>query len=149
MKGKRKHIEKANTKDIAYPNQHIDIEISHGSKDHVIVPDNVKITFDLDIELKEKARSVVNNVGRALVKKKILMIGSKEIDTIDNSDIYDTYKDLYLSEKEREKKILQGMQPAKGSKVWVGAKKADGTALTVITLEMPSKRRLIKSLQYR
>ena len=65
----------------------------------------------------------MNNVDRALVKKKILMIGSKEIDTIDNSDIYDTYKDLYLSEKEREKKILQGMQPAKGSKVWGVQKK--------------------------
>ena len=51
------------------------------------------------------------------------MLGSREIDTIDNSDIYDTYKDLYLSEKEREKKILQGMQLVKGSKVWVGAKK--------------------------
>ena len=79
--------------------------------------------FDLDIESKEKTRSVVNNVSRALVKKKILMLGSKEIDTIDNSDIYDTYKDLYLSEKEREKKILQGIQLVKGSKVWVGAKK--------------------------
>ena len=76
------------------------------------------------------------------------MLGSKEINTIDNSDIYDTYKDLYLSEKEREKKILQGIQPAKGSKVRVGAKKAYGTAPTVTTQEMPSKRRLIKSLQY-
>ena len=25
------------------------------------------------------------------------MLGSKDIDTINNSDIYDTYKDLYLS----------------------------------------------------
>ena len=27
------------------------------------------------------------------------MLGSKEIDTIDKSGIYDTYKDLYLNEK--------------------------------------------------
>ena len=44
----------------------------------------------------------MNNVGRALVKKKILILGSKDIDSINNSNIYDTYKDLYLSEKERE-----------------------------------------------
>ena len=31
----------------------------------------------------------------------VLLLGSKEIDTINNSDIYDTYKDLYLSNKER------------------------------------------------
>ena len=49
--------------------QHIDNEILHGSRDHVIVADIVKSTFNLDIESTEKTRSVVNNVGRALVKK--------------------------------------------------------------------------------
>ena len=44
------------------------------------------------------------------------MLGAKEIDTINNSDIYDTYKDLDLSEKEREKKLLQGIQSANGLK---------------------------------
>ena len=116
FKGKRKHIEKANMKDIAYPNEHIDIEIPRGSKDHIIVSDTVKITFDLDTESTDKARNVVNDVGRTLVKKKVLMLGAKEIDTINNSDIYDTYKDLDLSEKEREKKLLQGIQSANGLK---------------------------------
>ena len=55
---------------IAYPNQHNDTEIPHGSRDHVIMPDTVKITFNLDIQSTEKARSVVSNVGRALVKKR-------------------------------------------------------------------------------
>ena len=98
-------------------------EVPHGSRDHVIIPDTVKITFNLDIESTDKARSVVNNVGRALVKKKVLMLGSKEIDTINNSDIYDTYRNLYLSEKEHEKKLLQDIQSANGLKAWVGAKK--------------------------
>ena len=67
--GKREHIAKVNMPSIAYPSQQIDIEIPHGSRDHVIVPDTVKITFNLDIESTDKARSAVNNVGRALVKK--------------------------------------------------------------------------------
>ena len=87
FKGKRDHIAKVNIPNIAYPSQHIDIEIPHGSNNHVIVPDTVKITFNLDIESPDKARSVVNNVGRALVKKKVLILGSKDIDTINNSDI--------------------------------------------------------------
>ena len=61
---------------IAYPNQHIDIEIPHGSRDHVIVPDTVKITFNLDVESIDKTRNIVNNVGRALMKKKVFMLGS-------------------------------------------------------------------------
>ena len=50
FKGKREHIAKVNMSNIAYPNQHIDIEISHGSRDHVIIPDTIKSTFNLDIE---------------------------------------------------------------------------------------------------
>ena len=50
FKGKREHIANVNMLNITYPNQHIDIEIPHGSRDHVIVPDTVKGTFNLDIE---------------------------------------------------------------------------------------------------
>ena len=70
FKGKRKNISKVNMPSIAYPSQHIDIEILNVSRDHVIVPDIVKTTFNLDTESTNKARSVVNNVVRALVKKR-------------------------------------------------------------------------------
>ena len=149
FKGKREDIAKVNMPNIAYPNQHINIEIPYGSRDHVIIPGTVKITFNLDIESTDKARSVVNNVGQALVKKKVLMLGSKDIDTIKNSDIYDTYKDLYLSKKKREEKLLQGIQSVNGLKARLGAKKADATALKMTTRKIQLKRRLIKGLQYR
>ena len=68
------------------------------------------------------------------------MLGSKDIKTINNSDIYDTYKDLYLSEKEREENLLQGIQPVNGLKARIGAKKADGTALTLATQENAIKK---------
>ena len=51
FKGKREHIDKVNMSNIAYQNQQIDIEIPHGSRDYIIIPDTVKITFNLDIEL--------------------------------------------------------------------------------------------------
>ena len=140
FKGKREHIVKVDIPNIGYPNQHIDVEIPAGSRDQIIVPDTLKITFNLEVESKDKTRSVVNNVGRALVKKKVLMLGSKEIDTVNQSYIYDTYKDLCLSRKEREEKLLQGIQSAKGLKARVGATKADGTALTVTTEENAIKK---------
>ena len=123
FKCKREHIAKVNMPNIAYPNQHIDIGILYGSRDHVIVPDTIKTTFNLGIESIDKPRSVVNNVGRALVKKKVLMLESKDIDTINNLDTYDTYKDLYLNEKEREEKLPQGIQSVNGLKARMGAKK--------------------------
>ena len=75
FKGKREHIVTANTPNRAYPRQHIDIDIPHGLRGHVIIPDTLKITFDLDNESTDKGRSVVNNVVRALVKKKVAHSG--------------------------------------------------------------------------
>ena len=83
------------------------------------------------------------------MKKKVLMLASTDTDTINNSDIYDTYKDLYLSEKEREEELLQGIQSANGLKARLGTKKADGTALTLTTQENAINKTLIKGLQYR
>lgn len=51
------------------------------------MPENVKITFDLDTESTDKARSIVSNVDRTS------MFSWKEIKTINDSDIYDTYND--------------------------------------------------------
>ena len=65
------------------------------------------------------------------------MLGLKDTDTINNSDIYETYKDLYLSEKECEEKLLQGTLSANGLKK---AKKADDTALTMTTQENAIKK---------
>ena len=116
------------------------MEIPAGSRDQIIVPDTLKITFNLEVESKDKTRSIVNNVGRALVKKKVLMLGSKEIDSVNQSYIYDTYKDLYLSKKERGEKLLQGIQSTTGLKARVGATKADGTALTLTKEENAIKK---------
>ena len=60
LKGEREHIAKVNKPNIVYPNQHIDIEIPHGSRDYVIIPDTVKITFNLGITSTDKTSSVVN-----------------------------------------------------------------------------------------
>ena len=74
------------------------------------------------------------------MKKKVLMLGSTNIDTINNSDIYDTYKDLYLSKKERQEKLLQGIHSANDVKARLGGKKSDGTALTLTTRENAIKK---------
>ena len=69
FKGKREQIAKDNIPNKAYLSEHNDIEIPHGSRDYITVPHTTKITFNLDTEWRDKKRSVVNNVGRALVKK--------------------------------------------------------------------------------
>ena len=57
----------------------------------------------------------------------MLRLRSKKIDVINNSCIYDAYKELYLSEKESEERMLQGIHSANGLKIRLGGKKSDGT----------------------
>ena len=59
---------------ISYLNQYIDIEIPNGLGDHAIAPDVMKIMFSFDIDSTDKTGSTVNNVGRVLVKEKVLML---------------------------------------------------------------------------
>ena len=58
-KSKREHIVNVNMPNIAYPNQHIGIQIPHGSRDYVIIPDIVEIMFNLDIESTDRTRSIL------------------------------------------------------------------------------------------
>ena len=87
FKGNREYIVKVNLLSMAYPNQQTDIKIPHGSRDYIIVPGTVKITFRLDIESTNKARSIVGNTSIVLIRKKILILGSKETDIVNNGDI--------------------------------------------------------------
>ena len=54
-----------------------------------------------------------------------------------------------MSEKEREEKLLQGIQLVNGLKVRVGAKKSNGTELTVTTQENAIKKTFDKRFAVR
>ena len=60
-----------------YRNKYICIAIPPAPRDHAIMAGVARITFNLDIESKDETRSIVNKVVRALVKKKVQMLGSK------------------------------------------------------------------------
>ena len=78
FKGKRGHLAKVNMPNIAHLNQDIDIKIPHGSRDHVIIPDTVKITFNY-VESTDKSSSVENNVEGARQKRCCYLVQKKLI----------------------------------------------------------------------
>ena len=51
---------------------------------------------------------------------------------------------LYLSEKECEEKMLQGIRSINGLKARVQTKKANGTAITITTKENAIKKNFVK-----
>ena len=57
FKDKREHITKVDMPNIAYPNQLIDTEVPHGSRDHVVIPAPLKLR--LTLTLHQQTRHVV------------------------------------------------------------------------------------------
>ena len=63
-----------------------------------------------------KYHMVQDIISFCQTQSKLLLIQSIQMDTINNPDFNDTYKDLYLSEKQHEEKLLQGIQSANSLK---------------------------------
>ena len=76
-KGNREHFVNPNIPNIGYPGQTIKMSIPRGSSDTTIVRESQFLTFNLDLQSKDKARSIVPKVGRKLVAKKILILGRR------------------------------------------------------------------------
>lgn len=108
----------------------------------------MKITFNLDIEQIHKTQSIVNKVGKAILKKIVLMLGLNQINTISKTDFYDNCKDFDLSEKGREGKRSHVIQSENDLKAWACAKKVCGMTINVKPRNMQSKRLLEKGLLY-
>ena len=87
---------------------------------------------------------MVTNIGRNIVAKETLTLGSTELELIKNCDIFDTYKDLYLTKNQCKNRYFQGIQPENELTARVGAKKSDRTDLTFSTAENAVKKTLGK-----
>ena len=74
IKVEQKDTAKVNIPKLVYPNQHTDVGIPHGSRDHFIVKNILRITFNLYIVSTNKTSSVINVADRALLTKKVLML---------------------------------------------------------------------------
>ena len=72
-----------------------------------MIPNTLKLTVTLDIKSKkDKRRSVAN---------KVILV--KNIEIIDNTNVYDTYKYFYLSMDGQEQRLLIDNLSANGLKV--------------------------------
>ena len=123
-KRKRKHVVTPNAPNREYLEQVIRVSFPRESSNTTMVGEPQQLTCNLDFESsKNKERSVgVNNISRGLVAKKTLYLGSTELEVTKNSDIFDVYRELYLTKKQREIMYLHSIQAENGLKARVGAK---------------------------
>ena len=110
VKGNRTSIVVTNNPSTIDEKQLLTVRFPNLGEDDVIVPCTTRLAFNIELEATDKNRTIVKNLGRAIVKKISIKLDGNEVSCIDDADIFYVYKDLWLPVKERENSHYQGIQ---------------------------------------
>ena len=78
--------------------------------DNVIIPGTANLSFNIELStIADPKRILVNNIGRAIVKKLAVKFEGNEILNIDNFDVFACYQDLWKTKSEKRDAVRQGI----------------------------------------
>ena len=115
IKAKRNHEVITHNPNTIKPGETLYVKIPKLEKNCLIVPESLKLTFNLTTSSKvSNAVAAANatfvaNVGRNLVERITTKLGGKSINEFDKAYIYNTFKDFWLTDKQRKNNVLQGV----------------------------------------
>ena len=128
VKGIRQSVVITNNPSTIDQNQQLLVRFPNLSNNDVIVPRTARLAFTIDLKSKDANVTVYQNLGRAIVKKTTIKISGNEVMSIDDSDIFHCYVDLWKSPSERINLAYQGIGKANMLKHRVGAGNASAGA---------------------
>ena len=78
--------------------------------DDIIIPGTANLSFNIELSSTVDAnRTLVSNIGRAIVKKLAVKFEGNEILSIEDFDIFACYRDLWKTGLEKRNAIRQGI----------------------------------------
>ena len=84
--------------------------------DDVIIPGTVNLSFNIELTSAIATnRTLVSNIGRAIVKKLAVKFEGNEIMSVDNLDVFACYQDLWKTKSVKRNAIQQGIISTDGS----------------------------------
>ena len=98
----------------------------------MIVPGTARLAFTIALDSEDANRTVVQNLGRAIVKKLTIKISSNEVMAIDDSDVFHCYNDLWKTAPERAKGHYPGIDASDNrntTRIRVGAGNRDSSVV--------------------
>ena len=127
VRGKRQTVVITNNPSTIDASQQLLVRFPNLGANDVIVPGTARLSFTISLDSTDVNRTVVQNLGRAVVKKLTIKISGNEVMSIDDSDLYYIYTDLWRSWTDRASAHYQGIDTGivrNTTKLRVGA--ADG-----------------------
>ena len=128
IKGIRQSVVITNNPSTIDQNQQLLVRFPNLSDNDVIVPRSARLAFTIELTSKDANATVFQNLGRAIIKKTTIRISGNEVMSIDDSDIYHCYVDLWKSSTERMNMVYQGLGESSMLKHRVGAGNATADA---------------------
>ena len=84
--------------------QLLEIKFPNLGSDDVIIPGTANLSFNIELtSTADLNRTLVSNIGRAIVKKLAVKFEGNEILSVDDYDIFACYIDLWKTGSEKEK----------------------------------------------
>ena len=78
--------------------------------DDIIIPGTANLSFNIELTSAVDAnRTLVSNIGRAIIKKLAVKFEGNEIMSVNNYDIFVCYQDLWKTKSEKRNAIRQGI----------------------------------------
>lgn len=124
VKGIRQSVVITNNPSTIDQNQQLLVRFPNLSSNDVIVPGTVRLAFEIELTSKDVNATIFPNIGRAIIKKTTIRISGNEVMSIDDSDIYHCYIDLWKTPTERVNMAYQGIGKTNMLKHRVGAENA-------------------------
>lgn len=122
VKGVRQSVVITNNPSTIDQNQQLLVRFPNLSNNDVIVPGTVRLAFEIEVVSdSDDNATIYQNIGRSIVKKTTIRISGNEIMSIDDSNIYYCYTDLWKSASERKNMAYQGIGEANMLKHRIGA----------------------------
>ena len=112
IKGTRVKHKITNTQQTATPNSDLYVDIPKLNANTIIVPGTFCVTFDLKVS-GDPGNTIVDNLANTIFKQIKFDIGDVTVFNIDRSDVFFTFRDLFLSPTKRSNMIYEGIQDDK------------------------------------
>ena len=91
-------------------NQDLLVRFPNLGSDDVIIPEMVNLSFNIELTCTVDAnRTLVSNIGRAIIKKLAVKFEGNGIMSVDDYDLFTCYQDLWKTKSEKRNTIRQGI----------------------------------------
>ena len=101
LKGLRQHIIKTNNPSTIGPGELLTVRFPDLKENQVIIPSTTKLTFNITLAGTDVNRTLVENLGRNIIRKLVVKLESNEITSIDDYDVLYSYYDCWKTATER------------------------------------------------